>query len=148
MQSLSDFYHTHYSATAFTLAFLSGAHLLQLQHKLTVALRYTSGTDSAPLVPFSELLVARLIDFATKFRYVTPYPQQMKITDQMFINEYIDNMSWDENYGMFWKRWCSEGIPDPNNIPLPLYGDKRDLTLELTDYSLSHPYGTERLPRY
>ena len=147
-QTLTDFYHARYMKTPFTEAFLDGAHLLKLQHLLTVALRYTSGCDSAPLVPFSELLVARLIEFTNKFKHVAPYPQQMKITDEMFIREYIDNMVWDENYGQFWKRWCSEGIPDPNNIPLPEYGDKRNQTLELTNYMLSHPFGTERLPRY
>lgn len=148
MQSLSDFYHTQYRSTPFTMAFLSDKHLLQLQHMLTVALRFTSGNESAPTVPFSELLVARLIQFTKQFDEVIPHVPQMRIADEMFINEYIDNMAWDENYGAFWKRWCSEGIPDPNNIPLPLYGDKRDLEVDTSNYQLSHPFGSPFLPRY
>ncbi len=148
MQSLSEFYHTHYPATQFTLVFLSDRHLLHLQHMLTVALRYTSGNDSAPTVPFSELLVARLIEFTKQFQGVVPHPQQLRIADEMFMKLYIDNMAWDENYGAFWKRWCSEGIPDPNNIPLPLYGDKRDLEVDTSNYTLSHPFGSPFLPRY
>ena len=115
---------------------------------LTVALRYTSGNPSAPVVPFSELLVGRLINFAQKFKDVVPLPTQMKMADDMFTNLYIDNMAWDENYGAFWKRWCAEGIPDPNNIPLPLYGDKRDLEVDTSNYTLSHPFGSPFLPRY
>lgn len=148
MQSLSDFYHTQYPATAFSHAFLNGSHLLHLQQMLTSALRYTSGNPDAATVPFSELLIARLIEFCQRFRHVHPQPEQLRITDEMFIKEYIDNMTYDENYTSFWKRWCAEGIPDPNNIPLPLYGDKRDLTLDMSNYTLSHPFGTERLPRY
>ena len=148
MPSLSEFYHTQYPTTDFTLAFLSDRHLLHLQHLLTVALRHTSGNDNAAVVPFSELLVARLIKFAQQFQYVNPQPQQMRVADEMFINEYIDNMTWDENYGAFWKRWCAEGIPDVNNIPLPLYGDKRDMEVDTSNYALSHPFGTPFLPRY
>ena len=148
MPSLSEYFHTQYPPTPFTLAFLDGKHLLHLQHMLTVALRYTSGNDSAPKVPFSELLIARLILFAKQFREVIPHAQQMRIADDMFIKEYIDNMAWDENYNTFWKRWCSEGIPDPNNIPLPLYGDKRDLEVDTSNYSLTHPFGSPFLPRY
>jgi hypothetical protein len=148
MPSLSEFYHTQYATTEFTLAFLNDRHLLHLQHLLTVALRYTSGNDSVALVPFSELLLGRLIKFATQFQHVVPHAQQMRIADEMFISEYIDNMTWDENYGSFWKRWCAEGIPDINNIPLPLYGDKRDLEVDTSNYALSHPFGTSFLPRY
>lgn len=148
MPSLSEFYHTQYPGTPFTKVFLSDKHLLQLQHMLTVALRYTSGNPSAPVVPFSELLVGRLINFAQKFKDVVPLPTQMKMADDMFTNLYIDNMAWDENYGAFWKRWCAEGIPDPNNIPLPLYGDKRDLEVDTSNYTLSHPFGSPFLPRY
>jgi hypothetical protein len=79
---------------------------------------------------------------------VTPHPAQLRITDEMFIREYIDNIVWDENYGSFWNRWCAEGIPDPNNIPLPIYGEKRNMTVETSNYMLSHPFGTEKLPRY
>lgn len=148
MQSLSDFYHTHYPSTPFSIAFLSGSHLLQLQHMLTVALRFQSGNPDAPTVPFSELLIARIIEFCNKFALVTPHPAQMRITDEMFIREYIDNLVWDENYGSFWSRWVAEGIPDPNNIPLPIYGEKRNMTVETSNYMLSHPFGTEKLPRY
>jgi hypothetical protein len=150
MQSLSEYYHTHthHPITPFSLVFLSGQHLLQLQQMLTVSLRYNSGNPDAPLVPFSDLLIARLIEFCSKFDQVTPHPAQMRITDEMFIREYMDNMTWDENYGSFWKRWCAEGIPDPNNIPLPIYGDKREMAVESSNYMLSHPFGTERLPRY
>lgn len=148
MQSLSEFFHTQYAGTPFTKVFLSDRHLLQLQHMLTVSLRYTSGNPSAATVPFSELLVGRLIEFAKQYKDVVPLPAQMKMADEMFMNLYIDNMAWDENYGAFWKRWCAEGIPDPNNIPLPLYGDKRDLEVDTSNYTLSHPFGSPFLPRY
>ena len=148
MQSLSDYYHTQYPTTPFSLAFLNDRHLLHLQNLLTVSLRYTSGNDTAPVVPFSELLVARLIEFTKQFQEIIPHPQQMRIADEMFIKKYIDNMAWDENYGAFWKRWCTEGIPDPNNIPLPLYGDRRDMEVDTSNYTQSHPFGTPFLPRY
>lgn len=148
MQSITSFFHTQYPATPFTRSFLDDRHLLQLQQQLTVALRYTSGNPSAPVVPFSELLVARIIDYAKKMKHVQPSPQQMRMVDDMFVARYVDDMTWESNYKQVWNRWCAEGIPDPNNIPLPIYGDKRDMTLDVSNYSLSHPFGTEFLPRY
>jgi len=148
MQSLSDFYHTQYPCTPFSTAFLDGLHLLQLRDQLTTALRFTTGNPYAEQVPFSEMLVARLIYFTQQFQLTEPHPEAMRKADEMFIGEFIDNMTWDANYKSFWQRWCSEGIPDPNNMPLPIYGDKRDMTIETSDYMLSHPFGTERLPRY
>jgi hypothetical protein len=115
---------------------------------LTVAVRFNSGNPDTPTVEFSDMLLARLIDFCKKFALVTPHVAQMRITDEMFIRSYIDNLVYEDNYQRFWDRWCIEGIPDPNNIPQPIYGEKRNQTVETSNYMLSHPFGTERLPRY
>ena len=48
----------------------------------------------------------------------------------------------------FWKRWCSQGLPDPNNIPLPLAAEYTDYTVETDGYMLNNPNGYKKFPHW
>jgi hypothetical protein len=149
MPTLREFYNQlNDGGTSFTNAFLSGPNLLDIQVELTALVNKQSGQPGAPLVTFSDALIGGLLYFSSKFRNSHIDKQVLSNANTMFINMYAPGMVWEENQGNFWKRWCADGIPDPNTIPLPMQPDKRDMQLETSGYHLSYPWGTENYPKW
>ena len=148
MSSLCNFYNKiNNGGTPFTNMFLSGQNLINIQLELSELVNQESG-QNGDLVEFSEALIGGLIYFASKFKKSEVSNQTLSNANKMFVNMYAPGMVWEKNQGNFWKRWCDEGIPDPNTIPLPMQPEKRDMELETSGYYLSYPWGTPTYPRW
>ena len=151
MITLLDFVRTEWGDemdTPFVRAFLDGKNLLTIQSLLTNQLRERIGSSTVPLVEFSEGLLSSLMAFARNFRLGPATPIVIHRANVSFAEQNADANEGRFYETAFWKRWCTQGIPDPNNIPLPLVGDKPDFTVETDSYVLNNPIGYAKYPHW
>lgn len=151
MISLLDFFLAEWGDdvdTPFVRAFLSGENLLRIQELLTAQLRERIGTPTVPVVEFSEGLLSSLMAFARNFRLSPGTPIVVQRANASFAEQNADANEGRFYETAFWKRWCTQGLPDPNNIPLPLVGDKPDFTVETDGYVLNNPIGYAKYPHW
>ena len=141
MTTLFDFYQTQFGATPFARAFLHGENLLRIQHELTGQLRRRTKNDGVPVVQFSDAILSALMTFAFRYRDTPVYGDVVPRASRVFVDEFADQNEARYFESAFWRRWCSQGLPDPNNIPLPLAPDFTDYTVETDAYTLTNPNG-------
>ena len=149
MQSLHDFFGSEYGHSPFSHVFLDGRNLRTIQAMLTEEVRLGTGTRDVPVVDLTVDLLSKLIQFAYDMRLVVATTESLQRSNLMFVKMHSDSLVHDANMGKFFRRWCTDGIPDPNNVPLPISaGDSIDMTLDTSSYRLSHPYGMKHRPRF
>jgi len=134
--------------TPFIRAFLTGTNLLQVQALLTQKLRERTRNNNVPVVQFSDAIISALMTFAYKYRDTTATPFVIQNANGVFVDQIADQNEARYFEAAFWKRWCSQGLPDPNNIPLPLAPDFTDYTVETDAYILNNPNGYKRFPHW
>lgn len=138
--TLAAFYADSHERTPFTDAFLDGRNLLVVQQMLTERCETDTELKTGRKVSFSDAVIGGLIEYATRYHLAPAH--SVHIVNQTFVDRYSAGIAWDANTGSFWKRWCEDGIPDPNTIPMPLPNDdKVDKTVHTSSYALSHPHG-------
>lgn len=145
--TLYDFFLSQFDAdTPFVAAFLDGHNLLRIQHMLTEQLRARTKNPEVPLVQFSDAIVSALMTFAFKYRLAENV--NMAKVNHVFVDQVADQNEARYFETAFWKRWCSQGLPDPNNIPLPLAHEFTDFTVETDGYILNNPVGYRKFPHW
>ena len=145
--SLLNFYTTQFGDSAFARAFLHGNNLLKIQDELTGQLRRRTKNDNVQKVQFSDAILSALMTFAFKYRDTAVYGDVVSRASRVFVDEFADQNEARYFENAFWRRWCSQGLPDPNNIPLPLAAEFTDYTVETDAYTLSNPNGG-RIPMW
>jgi hypothetical protein len=133
--------------TPFVRAFLDGKNLLLIQRRLTDNLKQRVETE-VPLVGFSDGIISQLMYFAVTYRLTWLTPEALARANAVFVEQFGEQNEGRYYETAFWKRWCSQGLPDPNNIPLPLDGDRPDFTVDTSAYILNNPIGYKRYPRF
>jgi hypothetical protein len=147
--SLLDYYVAEFgNNTPFVRAFLHGANLLRIQELLTESLRGRIGLDTIPKIGFSDAIISHMMQFATVYKDAWASDEVIARANQVFADQFADQNEGRYYETAFWKRWCSQGLPDPNNIPLPLQGDRPDFTAETDGYVLNNPIGYKVYPRW
>lgn len=127
---------------AFARVFLHGVNLRRVQHMMTAQLRERTRNPGVPLIEFSDAIVAALMSFAFRYRAVRDVSVSvLEYANRVFADQIADQNEARYFDTAFWKRWCSQGLPDPNNIPLPLAADYTDYTAEIDSYTLTNPNG-------
>lgn len=140
--TLIDFFSREFGEnTVFTDAFLNGKNLIVIQRMLTQNLRRATRNPSLPLVQFTENLLSALLQFAFKYRLAWGNENTLQYANYTFVEQLSEQNESHFYENAFWKRWCEQGIPDPNNIPLPTPGDRTDFTTQTDGYMLSNPIG-------
>lgn len=146
--SLVDYFTKEFEVdTPFTRAFLHGKNLLVLQAMLTTSLQQRVETEVPP-IGFSDAIISQLMNFALTYRETWATPESLARANAVFVEQFADQNEGRYYETAFWKRWCSQGLPDPNNIPLPLDGDRPDFTVETDAYILNNPIGYKKYPRW
>lgn len=146
--TLLDYFVREFAVdTPFVRAFLDGLNLVQIQKMLTDSLSKRVEAE-VPLIGFSDAIVSQLMYFAVTYRLTWLTPQTLARANQVFVDQFGDQNEGRYYESAFWKRWCSQGLPDPNNIPLPLDGDRPDFTVQTDAYILNNPIGYKRYPRF
>lgn len=128
-------------------AFLDGRNLLILQDMLTESLKQRVEADVLK-IEFSDAILSQFMYFALTYRLSYLTPETLARANQVFVDQFADQNEGRYYETAFWKRWCSQGLPDPNNIPLPLDGDRPDFTVETDSYVLNNPIGYKQFPRW
>ncbi len=148
LTSLVDFFiqDTGYD-TEFVRAFLSGQNLLEIQRLLTYMLSKSTRNPQLPVVQFTEAILSALMEFATTYRLAWVNDKTLAYANVSFVENMLPSMEATYHESGFWSRWCEQGIPDPNNIPLPLPAETTDFTAEIDSYTLGNPWGQPR-PMY
>lgn len=147
-QSLLQFFQQNYDiSTRFTNLFLSGENLLNIQALLTKRLREKVNQPQLPPVQFSESILGALMAQAVQYRLSWVAEDTIAYANVVFVENMIESLVARYYETSFWKRWCHQGIPDPNNIPLPLMPERTDYTAETSNYLLSDPWGANK-PMY
>lgn len=147
--TLLDYYITQFEHdTPFVRRFLHGANILKIQKMMTENLRQRIGLDYVPTIQFSDSILAHLMYFTQKYREAWDTEEVINRANVTFVEQFADQNEGRYYETSFWKRWCAQGLPDPNNIPLPLQGDKPDFTVETDGYMLGNPNGYKVYPRW
>lgn len=128
----------------FTEAFLGGANLRRIQNELTVKMRQVTGNGTLPVVEFSDGILDGLMTMAYMYRLALLNVETLWYANLSFVESMIPSMEARYHESAAWNRWTAQGIPDPNNIPLPLPRDSTDFTAETDVYMLSDPWGKPR----
>jgi hypothetical protein len=134
------------SVSAFTQAFLSAANIKRLQHIMTTQLSQVTGNNDMYLVEMTEGLVSAAELFAEQYRAVIPTEDVLFTANLVFSDQMLSQHETRYYETAFWRRWCSQGIPDPNNVPLPLAPERTDFTIETDGYMLSNPVRYTNFP--
>jgi hypothetical protein len=134
--------------TPFVNAFLHGENLLRIQEVLTAQLRQRTKNAQVPTIQFSDAILSALMTFAYKYRLTVLSPGVLENANHVFADQLADQNEGRYFETAFWKRWCSQGLPDPNNIPLPLAAEYTDYTVETDGYMLNNPNGYKKFPHW
>ena len=134
--------------TPFIRDFLIGNNLMEIQLLLTQQLRSRTKNNNIPVVQFSDAILSALMTFAYKYRDTTATTFVIQSANKVFVDQIADQNEARYFEAAFWKRWCSQGLPDPNNIPLPLAPDYTDYTVETDAYILNNPNGYKKFPHW
>lgn len=132
--------------TPYASVFLASPTLNSIQDALTFQLRHATGNPDVLRVELTDLLQSALLDFAYRYRDVAPTPATIRTSVSQFASELLSQNETRYYETAFWRRWCSQGFPDPNNIPLPLAPERTDFTVETSDYILSNPVAYRNFP--
>lgn len=147
--TLLDYYLREFGHdTPFVRRFLHGANLLLIQAMLTENLRARVGLDTLPPIGFSRSILSHLMYFADRYRESWATDEVVARANSTFVEQFADQNEGRYYETAFWKRWESQGLPDPNNVPLPLQGDRPDFTAEIDGYTLTNPNGLKVFPRW
>ena len=143
-----NYLYSDYSGTMteFTHEFLSPPNLSKIQHIMTAQLSRATGNPDVYLVQMSDALLTAACSFADQYRDVTPTPDILNRANHVFADQMLEQNEARYYETAFWRRWCAQGIPDPNNIPLPLAPERTDFTVETDGYILSNPTGYTNFP--
>ncbi|MCH9715528.1 MAG: hypothetical protein K0U52_00365 [Gammaproteobacteria bacterium] len=133
--------------TEFVRAFLSGPNLVEIQGIFTHKMRLLAHNPQLPTVQFTESILSGLMTFAQTHRLAWVNNGTLAYANITFVDDMIPAMEASYHESAFWNRWCEQGIPDPNNIPLPLPAETTDFTAEIDSYTLGNPWGQPR-PMY
>lgn len=144
-QTLDEFYSERHPTSALTHAFLSGQNMVRILQMLDQEVRKDTGLSNTPPVTFTEQVLSQLMLYAKE--YVATPVEYLQNVNTIFVQSMRDGMVWEANQNNQYKRWETEGIPDPNNVPRPTNPDRGAQEVETSDYLLSHPWGG-RIPRY
>ena len=134
--------------TPFVNTFLHGENLLRIQEVLTAQLRQRTKNAQVPPIQFSDAILSALMTFAYKYRLTVLSPGVLENANHVFADQLADQNEGRYFETAFWKRWCSQGLPDPNNIPLPLAAEYTDYTVETDGYMLNNPNGYKKFPHW
>ena len=134
--------------TPFVNTFLHGKNLLHIQQLLTAQLRQRTKNAQVPTIQFSDAILSALMTFAYKYRLTVLSPGVLENANKVFVDQLADQNEGRYFETAFWKRWCSQGLPDPNNIPLPLAAEYTDYTVETDGYMLNNPNGYKKFPHW
>ena len=134
--------------TPFVNTFLHGENLLRIQEVLTAQLRQRTKNAQVPTIQFSDAILSALMTFAYKYRLTVLSPGVLENANHVFADQLADQNEGRYFETAFWKRWCSQGLPDPNNIPLPLAAEYTDYTVETDGYMLNNPNGYKKFPHW
>jgi len=132
--------------TPYASALLSSPTLHSIQDVLTTQLSHATGNPDVLRIELTDLLQSALLDFAYRYRDVMPTPSIIHKSVNQFASEMLSQNETRYYETAFWRRWCSQGFPDPNNIPLPLAPERTDFTVETSDYILSNPVAYHNFP--
>ena len=144
-QTLDEFYSERHPTSALTHAFLSGKNMVHILQRLNQEVRKDTGLSNTPPITFTEQILSQLMLYAKE--YVATPVEYLENVNTIFVQSMRDGMVWEANHNNQYKRWETEGIPDPNNVPRPTNPDRGAQEVETSDYLLSHPWGG-RIPRY
>ncbi len=84
--------------------------------------------------------------FAEQYHEVMPTDEVLFKANLVFSDQMLSQNEARYYETAFWRRWCSQGIPDPNNVPLPLAPERTDFTIETDGYMLSNPIRYTNFP--
>jgi hypothetical protein len=134
-------------STPFTVAFLHPHNLTKILHIMTVQLgEVTQNPDIFP-VEMSDSIGDAAQHFAFRYRETMPTEDVMARANLVFAEQLLSQNESRYHETAFWRRWCEQGIPDPNNIPLPLAPERTDFTTQTDGYMLSNPIRVQSYPR-
>ena len=143
--SLVDFYRQESGiSTLFTETFLGGHNLLVIQAGLTKQLRKLTNNPQLPTVQFTDAVLDGLMTTAHTYRQAILNNDTLAYANLTFIENIMPSMEARYHEAAVWNRWTAQGIPDPNNVPLPIPPDTNDFTAETDSYMLSDPWGKPR----
>jgi hypothetical protein len=134
--------------SAFIQAFLHGGNLLRIQNLLTEQLRTRIQNPALPVVQFTDALVSQLMDFALTYRLAWENHMVLDFANYAFAEQMLDQNEARFYEAANWQRWCEQGIPDPNNVPLPLPAERTDFTAEIDSYTFANPIGYKKFPHW
>jgi hypothetical protein len=131
----------------FVSVFLSDLNLSALSTLMTTQLREATENQLVQKVEWSDALLDALLAFADRYRTSPATPQVVAYANFVFADQMLSQNESRYYETSFWRRWCEQGIPDPNNIALPLESERTDFTVETSGYMLSDPTGYQRFPQ-
>ena len=136
-----------YVSSPFTVAFLHPHNLRQILDIMTLQLAQVVQNPNIPTVEFTQNIADAVQHFAYQYRETFPTSDVMQRANLVFAQQLLEQNESRYHEAAFWQRWCNQGIPDPNNIPLPLAPERTDFTTESDGYMLSNPISVLRYPR-
>ena len=149
MNSIQNYYLLNAGESVlpqFVAAFLSDINLAAIQTMLTQQLREATGFTMMPTVEWSTAITDALLAFADRYSTSPATHQVVAYANFGFADQMLSQNEARYYESAFWRRWCEQGVPDPNNIPLPLKSERTDFTVETSGYILSDPVGYMRFP--
>lgn len=147
MNDVQTFYSQNFGdLPPFPAAFLDNLNLNVLQTLMTMQLRESTGNPVIPTLPWTEAHLEALVSFAYRYRTSEATEQLLTYANWVFVDQMASQNETHYLESCTWQRWCAQGIPDPNNMPLPLSSERTDYTVDTSDYILSDSIGYRTLP--
>ena len=138
--SLAKFFNVNHGGTQFSNAFLSEHSLAKILQMLQENM-FKITQDARYRVEFTEQIIGYLIYYMKSFKVAHLSQYTLERVQRAFVSDMSHILETEYLESKTWGRYCEQGIPDPNNIPLP-ETDGNSENVVLTDgYILTHPHG-------
>jgi hypothetical protein len=136
-----------YVSSPFTMAFLHPQNLNNILYIMTLQLSDATQNPDVHMVELTQGISDSAQLFAYQYRDTMPTQDVMDRANLVFADQMLSQNETRYHETAFWRRWCEQGIPDPNNIPLPLASERTDFTTQTSNYMLSNPIRVKSYPR-
>ena len=132
--------------SAFASEFLHPVNLDKILRIMTHQLGRVTENPEVFMVELTAGITEAARQFAYQYRTVIPTVDVLAKANMVFADQMLEQNEARYYETAFWRRWCAQGIPDPNNISLPLAPERTDFTTQTDDYMLSNPIGYHNYP--
>lgn len=130
--------------TPFVTSFLSAPNLSRLQLLMTTQLQTSTQNPNIAVIEWTPAHDVAVVTFA--YRYRATDSTELERGNWVFADQMHEQNEAHYYETSFWRRWRTQGVPNPTTLPIPIASERTDFTTDISNYMMHEAVGSQ-VPR-